>query len=74
MLITKFEQVKTIIKQKMNQSEGAGTIVHEDNCAFLLRSEFMDARWMKQAKIVTPKSSKIQQCPGSLGVFAGNFL
>ena len=57
MLIAKVEQVKTIIKWKMNQSEGAGTIVHKDNCAFFLRSEVMNSRWMKQAEIVTPKSS-----------------
>ena len=29
---------------------------------------------MKQAKTATPKSGKIQQCPGSLGVSAENFM
>lgn len=51
------EQVKTIIKWRADQSEVAGIIVHEDNCMFFLRSEFMNSRWMKQAEIVTPKSS-----------------
>lgn len=68
------DQAKAIIKWRTNHSEAAGMIVHEDNCGFFLKSELADSSWMKQVKIVTPKSRKIQQCPGNVGVFAGKLF
>lgn len=52
--MTNVEQVKTVIKWRVDQSEAMRIIAHEDNGTFFLRSEFMDSRVMKKSNIVTP--------------------